>query len=118
MRLPRSNRCVVRPSPLRRSPLLREVEIDIGSTWLGCCVANAIARGAKSWQSGGRHELHWPATRRKTAIQPLYRNQQPSEQPPNDCSLSQFERLDCNKFFIMWCPEGDLNPHGLAACGF
>jgi hypothetical protein len=19
---------------------------------------------------------------------------------------------------VYWCPEGDLNPHGLAACGF
>jgi hypothetical protein len=21
-------------------------------------------------------------------------------------------------FNLDWCPEGDLNPHGLAACGF
>ena len=21
-------------------------------------------------------------------------------------------------FYLLWCPEGDLNPHGLAACGF
>ena len=30
--------------------------------------------------------------------------------------LQKREKL--TKLLILWCPEGDLNPHGLAACGF
>jgi hypothetical protein len=30
--------------------------------------------------------------------------------------LTIFHPKDIAKFH--WCPEGDLNPHGLAACGF
>ena len=31
----------------------------------------------------------------------------------NQASLSPFTSTTYS-----WCPEGDLNPHGLAACGF
>ena len=38
-------------------------------------------------------------------------NEQPSEQPPSNCRLSSFERQTHHNSFIIWCPEGDLNPH-------
>ncbi len=45
-----------------------------------------------------------------------------SLQSENNPALSQILKLKaygsiCKKL-ILWCPEGDLNPHGLAACGF
>ena len=35
-------------------------------------------------------------------------------------SQNSHGKLKLNEFklLILWCPEGDLNPHGLAACGF
>ena len=32
-------------------------------------------------------------------------------------SLSSWPRLQTD-FSFLWCPEGDLNPHGIAPCGF
>jgi hypothetical protein len=46
------------------------------------------------------------------------KNQQPSEQPPDEKFLPEPGGIIAYKSFIMWCPEGDLNPHSLAACGF
>ena len=56
-----------------------------------------------------RASLHCNAA--QMAIRPHSKNQQPSEQPPNGFSLSILKRLNHNKSFVFWCPEGDLNPH-------
>jgi hypothetical protein len=48
----------------------------------------------------------------------IAKNQQPSKQPPDEKLLPKLGGVLAYNYFIMWCPEGDLNPHGLAACGF
>jgi hypothetical protein len=50
---------------------------------------------------------------------------------PPECDPAKSEQSGTSAYFklfafgkftgkqlILWCPEGDLNPHGLAACGF
>ncbi len=39
-------------------------------------------------------------------------NQQPPEQPPNNCCLSLSSGKSRISLVLLWCPEGDLNPHG------
>ena len=42
----------------------------------------------------------------------IAKNQQPSEQPPDEKCLPKLGGIIACNSFIMWCPEGDLNPHG------
>ena len=55
--------------------------------------------------------LHCTAMQLKMAIRPHSKNQQPSEQPPNGFGFSFLRDQFAYNSFVLWCPEGDLNPH-------
>ena len=40
------------------------------------------------------------------------------KQPPSGIPVRVGPIQNRHKLLIMWCPEGDLNPHGLSACEF
>ena len=97
------------------------------------------ARGLRWPGSQSRKFKSWPATRRSACRPATHTSHQRSQHPRQSVSCNQQALPDrtCTKtctrrkwppihgghfsyksYCFRWCPEGDLNPHGLAACGF